>query len=451
MKNTIGIFLMMFIALTSCDEKFAEGAFTFYAIEEPENEIDLPEFDEIGKKGVGITLKNPNFSYKVSRLKVHWHYSWGSDPSILEPANVDYVPMIWGKWGIDEEKVSKLVSLKEEGKVSYLLGFNEPDGEDQANMTVDEAVEKWPLLEAVGVPLGSPGCVNPTGTWMKDFMERANNTGLRVDFVCVHWYGGTNAASLINKLEEVYELYGRPIWITEFAPADWQAGTVEENRHSPAEVLQFAETLLPQLEELSYLERYAWFPFSQTAPQGTSSALFDPDGNLTTLGEFYADFEANKYIGPGKEPPPPPEDTTAVFRDNFESYEVGANLSGAGYIVWEGTASVGTGDAYEGEKFGQSDVSKNNFAVRKPVSLEAGKTYTIEVATKIQDGVKHVFQVHPKAAYEDAWVECFNAEWENHTTQITVTEGNEEVIVALYRWPLKQMSFDNIVIKEVEE
>jgi hypothetical protein len=451
MKKTIGILMMMSLFFISCDEKFAEGAFTFYEIEEPENEIDLPDFPEIGKKGVGITFKNPDFSYKVSDLKVHWHYSWGSSPSILEPANVDYVPMIWGKGGIDEAKVSELVSLREQGKIRYLLGFNEPDGADQANMTVDEAVERWPLLEAVGVPLGSPGCVNPTGTWMKDFMQRANNEGLRVDFVCVHWYGGANAASLVSKLEEVYELYGKPIWITEFAPADWQAGTVEENRHSPAAVLQFAQTVLPQLEEMSYLQRYAWFPFSQNAPQGTSSALFDPDGNLTALGEFYADFEPNTYIGPGIDPPPPPEDTTAVFRDNFESYDVGSSLSSAGYIIWEGTATVGTGDAFEGDKFGQSDVSKNNFAIRRPVTLEAGKTYTIEVATRMQDGAKHVLQVHPKAAYEAAWVECLNANWENHTTQITVTEGNEEVIIALYRWPLKQMSFDNIVIKEVKE
>ena len=142
---------------------------------------------------------------------------------------------------------------------------------------------------------------------------------------------------------------------------------------------------------------------------------------------------------------------TVVFSDDFESYDEGTSLTSAGYDVWEGTASVVLGDAYEGNKFGQSDVSKINFAIRKSLTLEAGKTYTIEIATKIQDGVKHILQVHPKAAYEAAWVECFNADWVNQTTQFTVTAGNEEVVVALYRYGLKQMSFDNIVIKEVEE
>jgi hypothetical protein len=356
--------------------------------------------------------------------------------------------MIWGYGGIDQEKVDELISLKEEGRIRYLLGFNEPDGAEQANMTVDQAVEKWSLLESVGVPLGSPACVNPTGTWMKDFMQRATNQGLSVDFVTVHWYGGPNAQSLITKLEEIYNLYGKPIWITEFAPADWNAVSTQDNDHTPQEVMTFMQAVLPQLEDLGYLDRYAWFSFNQDSPQGTSSALFDLDGNLTPLGEFYANYEPNIYIGEGKEMPPPPEDTTYVFKDNFESYDVGTNLTSAGYVVWEGTATVATGGAFEGNNFGTSDAGKVNFAFRKTLTLEAGKTYTLEAATKIQDGVKHFVQVHPKAAYESAWVECLNANWENHTTEFTVSEGNTEVTIALYRWATKTMSFDNIILKE---
>jgi hypothetical protein len=435
----------------SCEDKFAAGAFSFYEIEEPERRTTLTDTMEIGKKGAAFTLKQKDWSFRVAALNPHWHYSWGSSLSPYEPENVDFVPMIWGYGGIDEEKVSELQALKDEGRIRYLLGFNEPDGADQANMTVQQAVEKWPLLEAVGLPLGSPGCVNPTGDWMKEFMQQATDNNLRVDFVCVHWYGGTNAAGFMNKLQEIYELYDKPIWITEFAPADWTATTPEENRHSPAAVLNFMQSVLPQLEDRSYIERYSWFSFGQDRPQGTSSALFDPDGNLTPLGEFYADFEPNIYIGEGKEIPEDPVDPNIIFQDDFESYSEGTSLTSAGYVVWEGTATVAVGDAYQGNKFGQSDVSKNNFAIRRPVTLEAGKTYTIEVATKIEDGVKHVLQVHPKAEYEAAWVECFNSVWENHSTQITVTEGNTDVIVALYRWPLKRMSFDNLIIKELEE
>ena len=207
------------------------------------------------------------------------------------------------------------------------------------------------------------------------------------------------------------------------------------------------QAVLPQLEELSYIKRYAWFSFGQQSAAGTSSALFDSGGNLTTLGEFYASFKPNIYIGPGKGPV---MDPAIVFQDDFEDYSEGANLSGEGYVVWEGTATVGSAGAFEGARFGQSDISKNNFAIRRTITLEAGKTYSFEVTTKIQDGVAYTIQVHPKAAYEYAWKNAANAGWETHTTQFTVTEGNEEVVIALYRWAKKQLAFDKIVVKKVQ-
>jgi len=447
MKNILGFLFVFATLFWSCENKFAEGEFQFYDIEEPQGNSILPGIPEIGKKGAAFTTKGTQWSYKVSDLKAHWHYSWGSTLSEYEPVNVDFVPMQWGKWGPSEEKLAELAALKEEGKIRYLLGFNEPDGAEQANMTVQEAIDKWPVLESVGLPLGSPGCVNPTGDWMKEFMQKADELGLRVDFVCVHWYGGTNATAFINRIEEVYNLYDKPIWITEFAPADWNATTPEENKHSPEDVLSFMETVLPQLEDLSYVDRYAWFPFNQERAQGTSSALFDPQGNLTELGTFYSNFEPNIYIGDGKAPE---VDPAIVFQDNFEDYSSGTDLGEQGYIIWEGSASVVSGDAFEGQQFGQSDASKNNFAIRLPFTLEAGKTYSIEVATKMQDGAKHILQAHPRDEYEYAWVDCFNSEWQINSTEITVTEGNEEVVIALYRWPKKVLAFDQIIVKEVE-
>ena len=44
---------------------------------------------------------------------------------------------------------------------------------------------------------------------------------------------------------------------------------------------------LPWLESTEWIYGYAWFPFSIDRPEGTSSALFDAQGNLTALGKFY--------------------------------------------------------------------------------------------------------------------------------------------------------------------
>jgi len=438
MKNICKILLISTIFFWSCGED--------RLIPEEENS-PAPEDEIIGKKGIGISLAKSQWSHKVSELKVYWHYTWGSILSEYEPDNVDFVPMIWGKNGIDEGKVADLQALKEEGKIKYLLGFNEPDSENQANMTVDEAIEKWPLLEAVGVPLGSPAAVHPTGNWMKEFMAKAEAADLRIDFVSIHWYGGTDSTAFLNKLEEVYNLYGKPLWITEFACADWDAATPGENKHSQEAVFNFMQKVLPKLEKLKYIQRYAWFPAELESAALTSSALWDSQGNLTDIGSFYANFEPNLSIGEGKEPA---IDPSLVFSDDFEGYDDNTGLTSIGYTVWEGSAKVLSGEAYKGEKFAQSDASKVNFDVRRTFNLTVGKTYKLEVATKIEDGVKHRVRIYPKEAYESAWVECLNAEWGNHVTQFTVTEGNDEVTISLYRYAKKVLSFDNISLKEVE-
>jgi hypothetical protein len=172
------------------------------------------------------------------------------------------------------------------------------------------------------------------------------------------------------------------------------------------------------------------------------------NGKTTPLGEFYASFKPNEKIGEGKATIVP-IDPVNGFEDNFENYVPGTGLGRLGYVIWGGRAWVLAGDAYEGKQFGQSDMNKQNFAIRKTFLLEAGKTYKLEIATKMEDGLKHVIQVYPKEVYGAAWKDCFNANWENHMTQFTVTKGNEEVTIALYRWQQKLLSFDSIRLTEV--
>ena len=124
---------------------------------------------------------------------------------------------------------------------------------------------------------------------------------LRVDFVCVHSYGGANVTSFLQKIKNVYEAYGRPIWITEFAVADWQAETPASNRHTPDQVLDFMKEVLPALYQADYVHRFAWFNASPENAALTSSILFDEEKELTPLGEHYADFQSNAEIGPGVE------------------------------------------------------------------------------------------------------------------------------------------------------
>jgi hypothetical protein len=95
--------------------------------------------------------------------------------------------------------------------------------------------------------------------------------------------------SLIKRLEMVHDLYKRPIWITEFAVADWQAKTAAENRHKPERIAAFVSELLPRLETMDIIERYAWFHGGVSGSALATSKLFHADGSLSVVGKAYRD------------------------------------------------------------------------------------------------------------------------------------------------------------------
>lgn len=246
------------------------------------------------KKGLCLTTaKENNWVESLNAMNISWHYSWGGRLNPDEPQNIQFVPMIWkagGNFSDLDKNIDYLKPLVQSHKVNYLLGFNEPDGEKQANMTVDEAIAAWPKLMELGVPLGSPACVHADNAWMKEFMAKASERHYRIDFITVHWYGTPNAAELIGYLKKIHKMYHKPIWITEFAVGDWKAKTVEENKFSADEILVFMKELLPQLDKLSFVKKYAWFSAKTNSSHLGTSALFNSDGTLTALGKYYSSF-----------------------------------------------------------------------------------------------------------------------------------------------------------------
>eukprot|EP00873_Tetraselmis_striata_P010642 jgi/Tetstr1/430906/TSEL_020662.t1 len=239
---------------------------------------------------------------RVAALRPSWFYSWGpGGPEVMAklPPGVEFVPMVWGGNRVDgvRQKVASIREQHTNGICCAMLGFNEPDGRDQANMSVEHALDLWPELEAAGVMLGSPAAVKGTKPWMTEFMAGAKSRGYRVDFVAVHWYGGCGVEPFIKHLHEVHELYGLPIWITELGVADWKAKDCASNKFTPEQVQAFMRKLLPRLDALDFVHRYAWFCFHQNSRVGHCSALFAPDNTLTELGKIYANHTAPTNTG----------------------------------------------------------------------------------------------------------------------------------------------------------
>lgn len=248
----------------------------------------------VPKKGTAFSTntKDGLWSSDIVKLNSNWFYSWGTTfPSDPTPNNIPFVPMFWGSGSLTTQNLNYVIQQAKAGKVSYILGFNEPDRTDQANLTVSQALALWPQLESLNIPLGSPAVSYPSAQWLSDFMDSTIAQKKRVDFICLHMYVGTDDVNFMAQLQTIYNKYHLPIWITEFATSDFGASTIAANHYTPSQALGFMQRLLPQLESSSFVARYSWFSGDTTDPALWPSALVDASGNLTPLGTYYSTFK----------------------------------------------------------------------------------------------------------------------------------------------------------------
>jgi hypothetical protein len=250
------------------------------------------------KKGADFSTNNTNGTWNgdIVQLKAFWYYTWGTPMPSPSPQNCEFVSMFWGSGNVTDPYISSVEQLKAQNSVKYILGFNEPDRSDQSNMTVSQALSLWPKLEGIGLPLGSPAASWPTNQWIYDFLDSAIAENRRVDFICVHMYVGTDDNNFVQVLQQLHAKYNLPIWITEFATADWNASSPAANQYTPDEVLGFMQRLLPKLDSLDYVQRYSWFSGDPSSSALWPSALVDANGKLTALGTWYASYQPNTAI-----------------------------------------------------------------------------------------------------------------------------------------------------------
>ena len=192
----------------------------------------------------------------------------------------------WNNVGIDD--------LKDKAKTAHtVLGFNEPELHDQSHMTTELAAKEWirgiePLRRS-GIRCGSPGISSaPQGVeWLQKFLGLIREGGSDIDFYAIHWYGET-LGQFYDYIWSTYHRLGpdRPVWITEFAPTNWNADNPLGKEH----VENFARESCKYLDTLDWVERYAWFgPMRDAGTVGKWAAMIDNEGRLTVTGKIYRD------------------------------------------------------------------------------------------------------------------------------------------------------------------
>lgn len=246
---------------------------------------------QYASKGIGMPRFDGFGFEQLNSLNLNWFYNWGPGYPPLRPASdqiAEFVPMIWGRGSLERNAIGQVRSEVPWTGAEHLLGFNEPDHEGQSDMSVGEAIKLWPQLEESGLRLGSPGPVQALGDWLKKFMDEAAQKDLQVDFVAMHSYAPPNADSFLTTVQKLHERYGKPIWITEYAVADWDATAKSPSRFSEKEIMSFMSETVAGLRKMPFVERFAWKTRAHGDPIMGASALFRSNGSLTRTGELYS-------------------------------------------------------------------------------------------------------------------------------------------------------------------
>ncbi|KAF6754222.1 glycosyl hydrolase catalytic core-domain-containing protein [Ephemerocybe angulata] len=207
---------------------------------------------------------------------ISWQYDWANlPPAYLATSNIKYIPMQWGAGSID-----KLVDAVRAQGADTVLGYNEPDFSEESNIDPTEAARLWMQyiqpLKAYGVKLGAPA-VTAAGTgrpWLQKFFAACSQC--TIDFLPIHWYGSGTAGFYDYLWAIRAEHPNVPVWVTEYA----------DTSDNATEVLTFMNDTMRYLDELEWVERYAWFGFFRPKT-GIHYNLLKDDGGLNALGELY--------------------------------------------------------------------------------------------------------------------------------------------------------------------
>lgn len=273
------------------------------------------------RKGIGYGDKLASDVNKINALGVDWWYNWGPRriAATKDSVKAEFVPMLYSdsqtrldSWAAD------IAALKAEvpKTITAVLGPNEPDWLDDdgvPKMTPFETLTMWRYLMESGYGLrkGSPANVSTRTIWMDQFLDaqaaldqtkQSWERDFEVNFVATHIYQQPHAGTWLDKVDELYDKFGKPVWVTETCVHDFSAkpeirdanGVVLQaavaNRYTRAEVNEFIKEIWAASKTRPWLERIAWHTRDITDPVGVSGALFNTNGTLTGTGLTWRDL-----------------------------------------------------------------------------------------------------------------------------------------------------------------
>lgn len=226
-----------------------------------------------GVKG-GVAYETVNqVSPFIGQKNIGWCYNWNANPGNLG-SGIEYIPTLWG---LDNAHLGSWVDAGNAaiGKgATAVVGFNEPDHKEQANLDVNTAASAYKQYITDNfsgkAKLVSPSVTNgpaPMGLdYLSRFMSACSDCG--IEAINIHWYdSSSNVDYFKSYIQGAYDKFQKPVWLTEF-------GTTDGNDQA------FLAEVLPWLDSQPFVEKYAYF----MAKEGVLLS----GGQLSAAGSTYA-------------------------------------------------------------------------------------------------------------------------------------------------------------------
>ncbi|MCQ2095431.1 MAG: glycoside hydrolase family protein [Bacteroidaceae bacterium] len=228
-------------------------------------------------------------------------YNWGGGDDPLSNVDYEYVAMHhhegWTDWG----------ALAGNQHTIHILGNNEPDnsGDDKEQYIPRSDIESrlfsngaWAASQTTGARLGSPAPSGDISGWLVDFMNLCKKYNQRIDFVALHLYWHASGSQYADRVNWVYDLFKRPVWITEWnyganwTDEKWPDGNRGAGTGNQAHAKAGISDIVNALENNPHLERYMIYNWVEDC----RSVILN--NKLTPAGEWYASKVSNMaYTG----------------------------------------------------------------------------------------------------------------------------------------------------------
>lgn len=228
--------------------------------------------------------------------KISWIYTWSWDyaPLAIGNTNLEWVPMLHSQGGA-ADFIGKIRSGAYDNVKNILL-FNEPDLNYppyayalDVNTAISTTLQVFQAIQARGkswsARVGTPAMSYNMG-WLQQYLAgvKSQCPTCKFSFVPVHMYT-TDANAFKANVQNYYNTFGLPVWVTEFAATDFSSRGWQM---SLPDVQNFMSDTTNWLNAQSWVERYSWFGVMRAVDiQDKFNMAMNWDGSRNSVGDQY--------------------------------------------------------------------------------------------------------------------------------------------------------------------